>query len=159
MDLAYMSDAMCLVGRNVWKFNFVGTCQADWCGAITLGKAAVKANEIVIGGHESLLYQHNTHPLLNSVWGDNNFVKTLSSFHSPIVAAGGIKRKVRNPIIKVRERDATEGDIPEQQLDCCESNFHIDKGNGAEAKYDLSTESHLHGWGPKLAAWVFQYES
>ncbi|MGK3737756.1 MAG: hypothetical protein ACI90V_004603, partial [Bacillariaceae sp.] len=28
----------------------------------------------------------------------------------------------------------------------------IDKGNGAEAKYDLSTESDLHGWEPKLAA-------
>jgi hypothetical protein len=31
----------------------------------------------------------------------------------------------------------------------------IDKGNGAEAKYDLSTESHLHGWTPKLAAHYF----
>jgi hypothetical protein len=31
----------------------------------------------------------------------------------------------------------------------------IDKGNGAEAKYDLSTESHLHGWPPKLAARYF----
>jgi hypothetical protein len=29
MDSAYMSDAMCLVGRNVWLFNFVGTCVAD----------------------------------------------------------------------------------------------------------------------------------
>jgi hypothetical protein len=25
MDSAYMSDAMCLVGRYVWLFNFVGT--------------------------------------------------------------------------------------------------------------------------------------
>jgi hypothetical protein len=44
-----------------------------------LGKAACLANEIVIGGHESLLFQHNTHPLMYAVWGDNNFVRTLSS--------------------------------------------------------------------------------
>jgi hypothetical protein len=31
----------------------------------------------------------------------------------------------------------------------------IDKGNGAEAKYDLSPEYHLHGWPPKLAAHYF----
>ena len=32
---------------------------------------------------------------------------------------------------------------------------HWYKGGGAEAKYDLSTESHPHGWGPKLAARYF----
>ena len=31
----------------------------------------------------------------------------------------------------------------------------IEKEGGAEARYDLSTESHLHGWGPKLAACYF----
>jgi hypothetical protein len=77
---------------------------ADGCGAGALGKAACKANDIVIGGHESLLYQYNTHPLLYSVLGDNFFVKTLSNFHSPIFVARGIKRKVKNPITKVRER-------------------------------------------------------
>jgi hypothetical protein len=118
----------------------------------SLGKAACKAAEIVIGQHDSLLYQHNTHPLLYSVWGDNNFVKTLSNFHSPIVVTQGIMRKVRDPMTKIRAREQTEVDVPEQQLDYCETYFHIDKGNGAEAKYDLSTESHLHGWGPKLAA-------
>jgi hypothetical protein len=85
MDSAYMSDAMCLVGRSVWLFNFVGTVISNRTGAGTLGKAACLANEIVIGGHESLLFQHNTHPLMYAVWGDNNFVRTLLNFHSPTV--------------------------------------------------------------------------
>jgi hypothetical protein len=101
-----------------------------------LGKDACKANEIVIGGHDSLLYQHNIHSLLYAVWTDNNFVRTLSNFHSPIVVAQGIMRKVMDPITKVRAREATEFDVPEQQLDYCETYSHIDKGNGAEAKYD-----------------------
>jgi hypothetical protein len=29
MDLAYMSDAMCQVGREEWKINMVDTCQTD----------------------------------------------------------------------------------------------------------------------------------
>jgi hypothetical protein len=29
MDSAYMSDAMCQVDREEWKFNMVGTCQTD----------------------------------------------------------------------------------------------------------------------------------
>jgi hypothetical protein len=48
-------------------------------------KKAVKAKEIVIGSHESLIYQHSTKSLLYSIWGDNNFVKTLSNFHSPVI--------------------------------------------------------------------------
>jgi hypothetical protein len=92
---------------------------------------------------------------LYSVWGDNNFVKTLSNFHSPIVVAQGIMRKVRDSITKNLAREQTEVNVPEQQLDYCETYYHIDKGNGAEAKYDLSTESHLHGWGPKLATQYF----
>ena len=37
----------------------------------------------------------------------------------------------------------------------CKMYHWIDKGNRVKAKYDLSTESHLHGWGPKLAARYF----
>ncbi|MGK3756585.1 MAG: hypothetical protein ACI8RD_008899 [Bacillariaceae sp.] len=90
MDTAYISDAMCLVGLYVWLFNFLGTVISNRTGAGTLGKAACLANEIVIGGHDSLLFQHNTHPLMYAVWGDNNFVRTLSNFHSPIVVPNGI---------------------------------------------------------------------
>jgi hypothetical protein len=151
MDSAYMSDAMCLVGRYVWLFNFVGTVISSRTGAGSLGKAACLANEIVIGGHESLLFQHNTHPLMYAVWGDNNFVRTLSNFHSPIVVPNGIMRRCRDPITKVRAREPTEVNISEQQLAYCDTYYVIDKGNGIEAKYDLACESHLHGWSPKLS--------
>jgi hypothetical protein len=46
-------------------------------------------------------------------------------------------------------------DCPTQQKTYCNTYHKIDKGNGAEAKYDISPESHLHGWGPKLAAYFF----
>ncbi|OEU06358.1 hypothetical protein FRACYDRAFT_254789 [Fragilariopsis cylindrus CCMP1102] len=69
MDSAYMDDAMCQVGREVWGINMVGTCQSVRTGAGALGRV-----------DESLVYQHNTKPLLYTVWGDNNFVKTLSNF-------------------------------------------------------------------------------
>ena len=37
----------------------------------------------------------------------------------------------------------------------CNTYHKIDKSNRAEARYDISTETHLHGWGPKLAARYF----
>ena len=85
MDSAYMGDTMCQVGREVWGITMVGTCQSDRTGAGALGKADIKAKEIIIGSNESLMYQHNTKPLLYTVWGDNNFVKILSNFHSPVI--------------------------------------------------------------------------
>ena len=155
MDSAYMGDAMCQVGREEWGINMVGTCQTDRTGAGALGKLAVKAKEIVIGCHECLLYQHNTKPLLYCVWGDNNFVKTLSNFHSPVILRGGMRRKTRNRQTNRREREKSDVDCSEQQKDYCNTYHKIDKGNGFEAKYDLSIESHLHGWPPKLAARFF----
>jgi hypothetical protein len=65
-----MGDAMCQVVGEEWRINMVGTCQIDRCGAGSLRKAAVKADEIEIGNHVSLLYQHNTKPLTYAVWGD-----------------------------------------------------------------------------------------
>jgi hypothetical protein len=100
MDSAYMGDAMCQVGRAEWGINMVGTVQSSRTGGGQLGKAAIKANEIEKGTHESLLYQHNTKPLLHAVWADNNFVKTLSNFHSPTIVEGGMKRRVRDPVTK-----------------------------------------------------------
>jgi hypothetical protein len=67
MDSAYMGDAMCQVGRAEWGINMVGTAQSSQTGGGRLGKAAIKAKEIEKGTHESLLYQHNTKPLLHAV--------------------------------------------------------------------------------------------
>jgi hypothetical protein len=107
MDSAYLSDAMCQVGREEWKINMVGTCQTDRCGAGLLGKAAYTGadKEIVINSHESLLYHHRIKPLTYAVWGDNNFVKALSNFHSPVILRGGMRRKKRNPRTRKRERE------------------------------------------------------
>jgi hypothetical protein len=69
----------------------VGTIQSSRTGGGRLGKAAIKAKEIEKGTHESHLYQHNTNTLLHAVWADNNFVKTLSNFHSPTIVEGGMK--------------------------------------------------------------------
>jgi hypothetical protein len=66
-----------------------------------------------------------------------------------------MRRKKRNPITKRREREFSDVNCPDQQKTYCSTYHLIDKGNGAEAKYDISTESHLHGWGPKLAARYF----
>jgi hypothetical protein len=66
-----------------------------------------------------------------------------------------MRRKRRNPQTKKRERDFSQVDCPTQQKTYCLTYHQIDKGNGAEAKYDILTESHLHGWGPKLAARFF----
>jgi hypothetical protein len=53
---------------------------------------------------------------------------------------------------RVRDRVQTDVDCNAQQIDYCKTYHHIDKGNGAEGKYDMLTESHLHGWRTKLAA-------
>jgi hypothetical protein len=97
--IIFMSNAMCQVGREEWKINMVGTCQTDQCSAVPLGKAAYtdKDKEIDVNSHESLLFQHKTKSLTYAVWGDSNFVRTLSNFHSPVVLRGGMRRKRRNP--------------------------------------------------------------
>ena len=88
----------------------------------------------------------------------NNFVKSLSNFHSPLLLRGGMKRKKRNLQTRKRERDFNDVDCPiQQKIYCC--TYHlIEKGNVAEAKYDLSTESHSHGWGLKLADRYFNMD-
>ena len=90
-----------------------------------------------------------------AVWADNSFVKTLSNFHSPEIVKGGLQRRVRDLVTKRRDRDPSDVNCPAQQQTYCKTYHWIDKGNAIEAKYDLSTESHLHGWGPKLAARYF----
>jgi hypothetical protein len=120
MDSAYMDDVICKVGREGWGINMVGTCQTDRSGTSTLGKVAAEAKEIVIGNHESLIYQHNTKSLLYTVLGDNNFVKTLSSFHSPVILRGGMRRKKRNRRTKRRYTDFSDA-LTEQQKDYCKT--------------------------------------
>ena len=70
---------------------------------------------------------------------------TFSDFRGAVLLRGGMKRKRRNLEIKRRDREFRHVDVPIQQWVYYNTYHLIDKGNGAEAKYDLSTESHLHG--------------
>jgi hypothetical protein len=63
-----------------------------------------------------------------------------------------MKRRVRDSVTKRRDMVQSDADCNAQQIDYCKTYHHIDKGNGAEAKYNISTKLHLHVWVPKLAA-------
>jgi hypothetical protein len=153
MDSAYMGDVMALIGRHVWKINMVGTVQSNRTGA---GKMASQdLLNMEAGSYESIFYQHKTENLTYAVWSDNNFVKTLSNFHTPAIAVAGVYRKKRDADSGRRDLTQSEVDCPEQQKTYCETYHWIDKSNGAEAKFDLGGESHRHGWTPKLAARLF----
>ena len=67
-----------------------------------------------------------------------------------ILEAGmGVLRKRRDDDGKL-ERHRTEVRCPAQTRDYCATFRLIDKGNGAEASYDLGGKSRLHNWSPKL---------
>jgi hypothetical protein len=80
----------------------------------------------------------------------------LSNFHGPeILEAGmGVLRKMRDEDGK-RERHKTKVPCPAQTKDYCNTFHLIDKGNGAEASYDLGGKSRLHNWSPKLVFWLY----
>ena len=110
---------------------------------------------LVRGTCESLLHQHLDEPLTFAIWADDNFVKTLSNFHSPVVIENGVKRRRRDPATNRRETNQTAVECLAQVKSCCETFHLIDEGNCSEAKCDLAGESHKHGWTPKLAARLF----
>lgn len=114
----------------------------------------VKNKDTQKGAYSSLFYQHKDKSLTYAIWVDNNFVKVLSNFHSPEVLVGGVKRERRGADGR-REHYQTPVDVPLQTQHYCETYNLIDKGNGAEAKFDLGGESHSHGWSPKLVAQLF----
>ena len=89
-------------------------------------------------------------PLYCALWSDNNIVKTLSNFHSPklLPAGSGVRRKRR--VDGKREQHKTEVSCPAQNKDYSETFHLIDKGNGAEATYDMGGHSWTHNWSPKI---------
>ena len=87
------------------------------------------------------------------VWLDNNKVKMLSNFHSPDVLEVGLGMLHKMRVDGKRDRGKSEVLCPVQMKAYCETFHLIDKGNGAEAHYDMGKESHAHNWSPKL---VFQ---
>jgi hypothetical protein len=146
MDSAYMGDIMAMIGRDVWRINMVGTAQANRTGAdIDCTKSMKK------GTYDAICWQHVWWSFCFAVWSNNALVRTLSNFHGPeILEAGmGVLRKRRDDDGK-RERHRTEVRCPAQTRDYCATFRLIDKGNGAEASYDLGGKSRLHNWSPKL---------
>ena len=77
-------------------------------------------------------------PLNFALWSDNVLVMTLSNFHGPeILDAGmGVIQKQKD-IDDKWERTRTELLCPVQTKEYCEMFYLINKGNGAEANYDL----------------------
>ena len=158
MDSAYMGDSMALIGRHIWKINMVGTVQTKRTagGDVYCDDLQEKRTmKLQIGSYDSRFYQHATEPLTYAVWSDNNYVKTLSNFHSPTIAVGGLQRRRYNLATKKRDIRQSAVDCPEQMKDYCNTYHWIDKGNANEAKFALGGESHQHGWTPKIAARLF----
>jgi hypothetical protein len=148
MDSAYMGDIMGLIGRHVWKMNFVGTCQNDRVGCSPDAKEAKK--RMKIGSYESVMFQHRTECLAFAMWADNNIVKTLSNFHKPSILPAGSGVLRRRRVDGSREKDRTEVSCPTQQKDYSQTFHLIDKGNGKESKYDMGGQTKGHNWAPKL---------
>jgi hypothetical protein len=72
-----------------------------------------------------------------------------------ILEAGrGVLRKQRDSNGK-RERMKTEVSCPAHTRDYCKTFHLINKGNGAEANYDLGGKSRLHNWSPKLVFCIY----
>ena len=76
--------------------------------------------------------QHNTLPLVFSLWADNAVVKTLSNFHSSVIIEDGVQCWFR--IDGARQHNPVGVPFLEQGKDYCETFHKIDKGNVAETK-------------------------
>ncbi len=136
MDSAYMGNIMAMIGHDVWRINMVGTAQANRTGAnIDCMKLTKK------GTYNSICWRHVGQSLCFDVWSDNTLVRMLSNFHGPeILKVGmGVLQKKRNSNGK-QERSKTEVLCPAQTQDYCNTFHLIDKGNGAEANYNLGGE-------------------
>ena len=56
------------------------------------------------GTHESNMWQHNQLPLIFAAWSNNDVVKSLNNFYSPIIMSNnGVQRQIK--IDKVGQRD------------------------------------------------------
>jgi len=150
MESPYMGDIMAMIGCNVWRINMVGTAQANLTGANVDCTKSMKK-----GTYGAICWQHTWRSLCFAVWSDNALIRTLSNFHGPVIlkAGRGVLQKKRDDD-KKRERMKAEVRCPAQTKNYCETFHLIDKGNGAEANYDLGGKSRLHNWSPKLTFWL-----
>ena len=108
------------------------------------------------GIDESIIFQHKDKPLCFALWSGNSVVKTLYGFHYPIVCAEGVGvlQKKRGEDGR-RDQHRTEVSFPQQNKYYSKTFHLIDKGNGAEEKYDMGGHSKGHNWLPKLTMRFF----
>ena len=79
-----------------------------------------------------------------AAWNDNAVVKSLSNFNSPIIIQDGVQQQIR--IDKIRQRDTVGVFVLLQQKVYSETSHKIDKGNGAEVKYDMGGNRYVYDW-------------
>ena len=130
----------------------IRTAQANRNGAAEKEEAA----KMKIGTYESVLFQHKTMPLCFAVWSDNNLVKTLYNYLTPIIIplGSGVLRKKKGEYGKM-EMSRLPMPCPQQNRDYIETFHIIDKGNDIEAKYDLGGKIRTHNWYPKFCMRLF----
>jgi hypothetical protein len=129
----------------------VGTAQANRTGTNVDCTKLMKK-----GTYSSIYWQHVWQSLCFAVWSDNALVRMLSNFHGPeILGVGmGVLQKKWDSNGK-QERTKTEVPCPVQTRNYCNTFHLIDKGNGAEANYNMGEKSCLHNWLPKLIFWLY----
>ncbi len=143
---------MAQIGQEEWGFNMVGTTQTKSTGA----PAAAEVKETKKNSYKSILWQHNTKPLVYAAWLDNSIVSMLSKGQllEILQSEFGVKQKKIDENRK-RERSQSKVACPVQTKEY-PTTFHvIDKGNGAEASFDMGGKSRTHNWTPKLVFWFY----
>jgi hypothetical protein len=81
---------------------------------------------------------------------DKALVRMLSNFHGPEILEAGMGVLQKRDGNGEWERTTTKVPCPVQIQDYCNIFHLIDKGNGAEANYDLGGKCLLHNWLSKL---------
>ncbi|KAL3775048.1 hypothetical protein ACHAW5_007512 [Stephanodiscus triporus] len=103
-----------------------------------------------IGTYESTIWEQNSKNLVFAAWSDNAIVKTLSNYHGATIldAENGLMRQGKD---KNKKREM------KQKPNYCETLHLIDKGNGAEAKYDMAGKEPVPQLGPKACVPPLQH--
>ncbi len=113
-------------------------------------------DKMKVGTYQLCFWEHKTKNLVYLAWLDNAIVKTLSNSHGAHVLdeGNGLMRRGKD---KSRAREMRQKAVPcPVQMKEYSETFHlIDKGNGAEAKYDMAGQSRSHNWAPKLVFRMF----
>ena len=122
LDSAYTGYIMCQVGQEEWWHSYGWHCSIvtyRYCGSCSLAKERKLSRKLrsTRGTHKLLPHQHSTKPLLFDAWADNNFVKTISSFHLPTIVQRGTKRRKLDPVTKKRDREQSDVDSNTQQIE------------------------------------------